>query len=593
MNFPIKVNSEALAVALAVTLGLYIWSRFTVIRLRRKLTASEEEAFVLHKSYEKKAATLIEANKAALADAEKSLAEELSAATAENERVRQHYQAEARKAFEESNRKLEAFASMRALAADEENVRNALASALREAEELRSQAVALISDAKARASVERDAALQKAKAIQTQAQGLLARATTESAAKIAEAEKRAQEIAGEAYFAIREKTHLEESVRAIRNVIDGYGDRYIIPTRSLIDDLAVGFGHTEAGQALQLARQQSRQMVEEGGAAECDYVETNRRDTAVRFATDAFNGRVDAILTKVGEENIGTLRQKILDAFNLVNLNGAAFRNARIRQTYLDSRLSELKWACAAYELKLREREEQRRLREQIREEEKARKEYERALKESQREEEVIKLALEKARKEAEVAGVQEREKYAKRMAELEARLAEAEAKNQRALSMAQQTRKGNVYIISNVGSFGEGVFKIGMTRRLEPMERIWELGDASVPFEFDVHAIIPSDDAPALEGELHDAFEDLRINHVNMRKEFFRVSLEEVREIIAKRGISATFTMAAEAQEYRESQAIARLSPEERARTRMRMLGAQKSDAYLRGQPETDPSYN
>ena len=593
MNFPIKVNSEALAVALAVTLGLYIWSRFTVIRLRRKLTASEEEAFVLHKSYEKKAATLIEANKAALADAEKSLAEELSAATAENERVRQHYQAEARKAFEESNRKLEAFASMRALAADEENVRNALASALREAEELRSQALALISDAKARASVERDAALQKAKAIQTQAQGLLARATSESAAKIAEAEKRAQEIAGEAYFAIREKTHLEESVRAIRNVIDGYGDRYIIPTRSLIDDLAAGFGHTEAGQALQLARQQSRQMVEEGGAAECDYVETNRRDTAVRFATDAFNGRVDAILTKVGEENFGTLRQKILDAFNLVNLYGAAFRNVRIRQTYLDSRLSELKWACSAYELKLREREEQRRLREQIREEERARREYEKALKESQREEEVIKQALEKARKEAEAAGAQEREKYAKRMADLEARLAEAEAKNQRALSMAQQTRKGNVYIISNVGSFGDGVFKIGMTRRLEPMERIWELGDASVPFDFDVHAIIPSDDAPALEGELHDAFEDLRINHVNLRKEFFRVPLERVRKIVADRGISATFTMAAEAQEYRESQAIAKLSPEERSRSRTNMLGRQDARTQLQGLPGQDPSEN
>lgn len=593
MSFPLKVSPDMLAVALAVILGLYIWSRIAVIRLRRKLATSEEESLVLHKRYEKKAAELIEANKAALSDAEKSLSEERSALAAENEKIRRHYESEARKAFEESKLRLEAFSGLQALAADEEKARTALTSALVEAEELRAQALALLSDAKARAAVERDIALQKAKVIHTQAQALLARATAESASKITDAEKKAQEIAGEAYLAIREKSHLEESVRAIRNVIDGYGDRYIVPTRSLVDDLASDFGHTEAGNALLLARQQSRQMVEEGGAAECDYVEANRRDTAIRFATDAFNGRVDAILTKVGEENFGTLRQKILDAFNLVNLNGAAFRNARIRETYLDSRLSELKWASAAYELKLREREEQRRIREQIREEEKARRDYERALKETQREEEVIKQALEKARKEAELAGAQEREKYVQQMAQLEARLVEAEAKNQRALSMAQQTRRGNVYIISNVGSFGDGVLKIGMTRRLEPMERIWELGDASVPFEFDVHAIIPSDDAPALEGELHEAFEDLRINQVNLRKEFFRVPLEKVRKIVAERGISATFTMAAEAQEYRESQAIANLPPEERARSRTKLVDQRETGMTFMGRPGRDPSEN
>jgi Meiotically up-regulated gene 113 len=108
------------------------------------------------------------------------------------------------------------------------------------------------------------------------------------------------------------------------------------------------------------------------------------------------------------------------------------------------------------------------------------------------------------------------------------------------------------------------------MTRRLEPMDRIWELSDASVPFEFDVHAIIPSDDAPSLEGELHTAFDDLRINHVNLRKEFFRVPLDRVRKIVADRGIEATFTLAAEAQQYRESLAIAKMPTEERARYRM-----------------------
>lgn len=105
-----------------------------------------------------------------------------------------------------------------------------------------------------------------------------------------------------------------------------------------------------------------------------------------------------------------------------------------------------------------------------------------------------------------------------------------AEEKNKR-LSMAQQTKTGHVYIISNVGSFGEGVFKIGLTRRLEPLDRIRELGDACVPFEFDVHAMILSEDAPALEHALHRHFLASQINKVNPQKEFFRVTIGVLRE--------------------------------------------------------------
>ncbi len=163
---------------------------------------------------------------------------------------------------------------------------------------------------------------------------------------------------------------------AIRNVIDGYGDRYIIPTRSLLDDLAAEFGHTQAGHALAAAREQTKRMVEEGHAARCDYAESNRRETAIRFVIDAFNGRGDAILSRTKHDNYGTLAQELNDAFALVNQNGSAFRNARILPAYLDARLAELKWAVVVQELRLKEREEQRRIKEQIREEEKARREY-------------------------------------------------------------------------------------------------------------------------------------------------------------------------------------------------------------------------
>ena len=282
---------------------------------------------------------------------------------------------------------------------------------------------------------------------------------------------------------------------------------------------------------------------------------------------DAFNGRVEAILSRAKHDNYGTLEQEIRDAFALVNLNGVAFRNARIQQSYLDARLAELHWAVAAQELKRKEREEQRRIQEQIREEEKARRDFERAQQEAAREEELIRKAMEKAQQEASQATEEERRKIEAQLAELQQKLSEAEAKNQRALSMAQQTRAGNVYIISNVGSFGDDVLKIGMTRRLEPLDRIKELGDASVPFEFDVHAMIRSDDAPTLERALHAEFEEHRLNKVNYRKEFFRVPLQAIREFVAARRLEATFTMAAEAREYRESVALAKMTPKERER--------------------------
>ncbi|KYF67957.1 GIY-YIG nuclease family protein [Sorangium cellulosum] len=124
----------------------------------------------------------------------------------------------------------------------------------------------------------------------------------------------------------------------------------------------------------------------------------------------------------------------------------------------------------------------------------------------------------------------------------------------ERAISQAQMTRSGNVYVISNVGSFGEHVYKIGMTRRLQPMDRIKELGDASVPFEFDVHAMIKSDDAPALEGALHREFHHRRVNLVNERKEFFRIELDEFAITVQKLHGEIEFARIAEAKEYRQT---------------------------------------
>jgi hypothetical protein len=148
----------------------------------------------------------------------------------------------------------------------------------------------------------------------------------------------------------------------------------------------------------------------------------------------------------------------------------------------------------------------------------------------------------------------------AHKLSDLAEKLREAEERNQRALSMAQQTKKGHVYVISNIGSFGEDVYKIGLTRRLEPLDRVRELGDASVPFPFDVHAMIESDDSPALETALHKRFVQAQVNKMNPRKEFFQVGLEEIRSIVEEmRPEGVKWTLTAEATQYRESLAIER----------------------------------
>jgi hypothetical protein len=372
------------------------------------------------------------------------------------------------------------------------------------------------------------------------------------------AEQRAKEIAGDAYEAKDKANTYEQAIKAMRNTIEGYKDDYIIPNHSVLDDLAEDFSHKEAGAELKLIRQNIRQMIKEGFAGDCDYVEQHRKTYAIHFVVDAFNGKVDSALSKVKHDNFGKINQEILDAFALVNHNGVPFRKARINQKYLNARLIELKWAVATSELKRIEREEQAEIKAQIREEEKALRDIEKAKKEVEKEERLLQKALTKAREELSTANDEQRADYEAKLFELEKQLKEAEEKGHRAMSMAQQTRRGHVYVISNVGSFGEEVFKIGMTRRLEPMDRVKELGDASVPFSFDVHAMIFSEDAPSLEKELHRRFDICSVNKINSRKEFFRTTISEVRQAVEINGIkNVHWTLKAEASEYRESLAI------------------------------------
>ena len=200
-----------------------------------------------------------------------------------------------------------------------------------------------------------------------------------------------------------------------------------------------------------------------------------------------------------------------------------------ITDAYLDIKLTELFLTHEHHEKRHEEREEQRLIREQMREEERATREIEKAKTQAEKEAKQSLEALAKARAELEAASGRKQDALNAKISVLEGLLSQAEANKERAIARAQMTRSGHVYIISNVGSFGENIYKIGMTRRLDPMDRVKELGDASVPFTFDVHAMIYSEDAPGLENTLHKHFDDRRVNLVNKRKEFFKVSLDDI----------------------------------------------------------------
>lgn len=308
-----------------------------------------------------------------------------------------------------------------------------------------------------------------------------------------------------------------------------------------------------------------RQMVREGKAAYCpvEWTVGGSKREGVRMQKQqsklmlrAFNGECDAAVAKVAWNNVTRMEERIRKTFEQVGELGGVMQISMSPQ-YLDLKLAELRLEYELEEKKHAEAEEQRRIKEQMREEERAQKELQKAKEEAEAEEVRYEKALEKARAEVAKAKGEQLEKLNTKIEELQSQLEEAQRKRERATSMAELTKSGHVYLISNIGSFGEDVFKIGMTRRLDPMERVKELGDASVPFDFDVHAMIYSDDAPGLENALHKHFDRKRVNLVNTRKEFFQVTVAELEHFVQSRGHKAEVTRLAEARQYRETVAL------------------------------------
>jgi len=280
-------------------------------------------------------------------------------------------------------------------------------------------------------------------------------------------------------------------------------------------------------------------------------------DGQVKLMLNSFNIECDTLIGKVSPSSFSRTLERIEKLANTIE-KSAATLHCGFNVNYIKLKYEECQLQYQYTLKKQEEQDEQRLIKEQIREEQRAIKEYERAISQAEKEERMYRDMLAKAKAELSKVSDDDRIIAEQRIADLEQQLAEAEAKEERAKSMAEQTRKGHVYVISNVGSFGDDVYKIGLTRRLEPMDRVKELGDASVPFSFDVHAMIYVEDAPALESALHREFTHSRVNAVNMRKEFFRTDLHSIKSAVEKiAGIKTEFKMTALAEDYYESRRL------------------------------------
>lgn len=271
----------------------------------------------------------------------------------------------------------------------------------------------------------------------------------------------------------------------------------------------------------------------------------------------SFNSEIDTLIRSITVKNIETVKGRIIKSFETLNKLFAT-DGIRLTKEILEIKLKETDLMFSHEYQKEQERLQQKAIREQMIEEEKVRREIEKEKEKIEKEENHFHNEINKLMDRLRLAADIEKQLYIDKINELNAKLKEVEESKKNVLERERNTRAGYVYIISNIGSFGENVYKIGMTRRLDPLDRISELGSASVPFEFDVHAMIFSDDAPTLETTLHNTFKTKRVNMVNARKEFFRVSLDEIVDVV-KQNFNATveFTMTAKAEQFRETQRI------------------------------------
>lgn len=374
------------------------------------------------------------------------------------------------------------------------------------------------------------------------------------------------EISDEIELRNRLISELDASIEAKKGQITTFDDTILVQDFGLYEPRFDFANSTQFRDELKRCRGQQRDAIKEiNQQAGCSTWTVNgsvqKGRKMVRETTKllmrAYNGECDEIVRKVKATNVNKSIEQVYKTADAINRLGSTL-GISVPPPYQQLKEREIRLAYEFALQKEREKEALREAREQEREARKLAQEIAAARKKLEKERKQYLSAYEEISERLKDASDEERADLEAKAAELKMKLDDVDAAVADVDYREANQKAGFVYVISNIGSFGEGVYKIGMTRRLDPMERVRELGDASVPFGFDVHAMIFCDDAPKLEAALHREFEDRKVNIVNQRREFFKVSLSEIEEVV-KRNYDKTveFSEVPDAEQFRTSEAL------------------------------------
>lgn len=358
-----------------------------------------------------------------------------------------------------------------------------------------------------------------------------------------------------------ELNRLNEKINQVKSQLVVMNDAILFQDFALYEPRYDFCNSEEYKEKLQNIRDQQKQLIKNGYAVSGDKTWTvnGSQSQGNKMVADmqklllrAFNSECDEVISKVKYNNIEASEKKIRTSCDAISKLGKMMHIV-ITAPYFDFKIQELYLAFEYQQKKQEEKEALKEARAEMREAAKLQKEIEEQRKKIEKEQTHYQAAYQNVLKQLEESP--DNTDLLDKKAEIEKNLTEIEKAIKDVDYREANQRAGYVYVISNIGAFGENVYKIGMTRRLDPQDRIDELGDASVPFNFDVHAMIFSDDAPALESALHRAFESKKVNMINHRREFFNVTLDEIKEVVYKNyDKTVEFIDYPDAQQYRES---------------------------------------
>lgn len=313
-------------------------------------------------------------------------------------------------------------------------------------------------------------------------------------------------------------------------------------------------------EALELVREAQQELIRQKTVlVNSDKIMINRKfKDLAKLAVSAFNGECSVIIDSVKYDNFETCKKTLQSTFEKINTL-ISETELSISEQYLDLKIKELALVYDYKEVMQKTKDEQNELKAIMQEEETARNEAEAARDKAIQEQKKYEFLLERANQEMTLKADHEKPQFKTQILEIQRRISVAISERDKANAMAQLSKRGHVYVLSNIGSFGENVLKIGMTQRKDPHERVRELAGDALPFNYDIHAMIETEDAPALQQKLHKYFNDQRKNRINNNKDFFNINIEDLAFACEELGLDIKLTKIAEAKEYRESMAVER----------------------------------